>query len=213
MPGFALACAANAGGGGKRRASISSASMACVARGSRHGVKLCFAEAMPSRSRSSAAMVRWSDGLYGGLIAGLVSALFFLLRRRSPRAGAATISSTSRPGVRCRIWASRCRAVLRLIPALRARSSAYCYAIVASRSQADGTAPTSACGSPTGLSCVLRRSRTSTADLHVTSYTRRWEALLGDRPLPRLVISEYITIAHRRHLAGLDLTPGRGMIA
>ena len=40
--------------------------------------KLCFAEAMPFRPRSLGAMVRWSDGLYGGLIAGLVSALFFL---------------------------------------------------------------------------------------------------------------------------------------
>ena len=39
--------------------------------------------------------------------------------------------------------------------------------------------------------------------LHVISYTPLWEALLGNIVFHGLVISEYITIAHRRHLAGL----------
>ena len=50
--------------------------------------------------------------------------------------------------------------------------------------------------------------------LHVVSTTPLWEALLGNvRLFHGVVISEYITIAHRRHLAGPGLTPGRGVVA
>jgi hypothetical protein len=39
--------------------------------------------------------------------------------------------------------------------------------------------------------------------MRVISYTPAWESIVGNVLFHGVVVSEYITIAHRRHLAGL----------
>jgi hypothetical protein len=171
--------------------------------------KLCFAEAMPFRSRSLLAMVRWSDGLYGGLIAGLVSALFFLF------CGAVIIHEPNLGDYFVRfavgVFGSRIEG-LPLIGLLfglflhffLAACFGIFYASIAARFKPAWTAPTSVlCGLVSGLFMFFVTEDVAVPMLRVISYTPAWEGLVGNILFHGVVISEYITIAHRRHLAGL----------
>ena len=154
-------------------------------------------------------MVRWSDGLYGGLIAGLVSALFFLL---------VGVAFTHEPVLgdyfvrfAVGIFGRRMEALPLVAFAfglfLHFLSAAFFgifYAAFASRFKPSWTAPTSVlCGITYGFFMFFIIEDVTVPVLHVVSYTPLWEALLGNVFFHGVVISEYITIAHRRHLASL----------
>lgn len=172
-------------------------------------MQLCFAEAMPSRSRNLRSMVRWSDGLYGGLIAGLVSALFFLL------VGTVIDHQTVFGDYFVEFAAGIFGPKILGLPLLAlgfglflhfiaAAFFGICYALVAARFKPMWTAPTSVlCGFTYGLLMYFVAEDVAVPILRVTSYTPTWEALLGFVLFFGLVMSEYITIAHRRNLAAL----------
>ena len=154
-------------------------------------------------------MVRWSDGLFGGLIAGLVSAFFFLI------AGAAVIHEPVLGDYFVRfavaIFGSRIEGlpIIALLFGLflhffAAAIFGILYASLASRFKPAWTAPTSVlCGIVYGCFMFFIAEDVAVPVMRVISYTPLWEALLGNILFHGLVISEYITIAHRRHLAGL----------
>jgi hypothetical protein len=154
-------------------------------------------------------MVRWSDGLYGGLIAGLVSALFFLF---------VGVAITHEPLLgdyfvrfAVGIFGSRIESLPLLgllfgllLHLLSAAIFGIFYAGIAARFKPSWTAPTSVlCGLGYGLFTYFIVEDVAVPILRVVSYTPLWEALLGNVLFHGVVISEYITIAHRRHLAGL----------
>lgn len=154
-------------------------------------------------------MVRWSDGLFGGLIAGLVSALFFLF---------CGIAITHEPVLggyfvdfAVGVFGSKIESlpVIALLFGLFLHFGAAAffgifYASMASRFKPSWTAPTSVlCGITYGFFMFFIIEDVTVPVLHVTSYTPLWESLIGNIFFHGVVISEYITIAHRRHLAGL----------
>jgi hypothetical protein len=154
-------------------------------------------------------MVRWSDGLYGGLIAGLVSALFFLFVGafviHEPVLGQYFVQYA------VAVFGSRIEG-LPLIGLLFglflhffvAAIFGIFYSSMAARFKPSWTAPTSVlCGIAYGLFMYFIAEDVAVPIMRVVSYTPLWEALVGNVFFHGLVISEYITIAHRRHLAGL----------
>ena len=153
-------------------------------------------------------MVRWSDGLYGGLIAGLVAALFFMLV-------GVTIDHTS-PGAyfsqfAVGIFGDRAEhlGVITLLFGLflhflAAAIFGIVYALIAARFKPMWTAPTSVlCGFTYGLVMYFIVEDVTVPVLHVISYTPAWEALVGNVLFHGLVLSEYITICHRRNIAAM----------
>lgn len=153
-------------------------------------------------------MVRWSDGLYGGLIAGLVSALFFLIAgtaNHEPVLGEYFVRFA------VGVFGSRIESMplLGLLFGLflhffAAAIFGIFYASLASRFKPSWTAPTSVlCGITYGFFMFFIAEDVTVPVLRVISYTPLWESLLGNVLFHGVVISEYITIAHRRHLAGL----------
>jgi hypothetical protein len=142
-------------------------------------------------------MVRWSDGLYGGLIAGLVSALFFLF------VGVAIVHEPVLGEYFVRFSVGIFGSRMESLPLVALLFGLF-YANIASRFKPSWTAPTSVlCGICYGFFMYFIAEDVTVPVLHVISYTPLWEALLGNIVFHGLVISEYITIAHRRHLAGL----------
>jgi hypothetical protein len=154
-------------------------------------------------------MVRWSDGLYGGLIAGCVSALFFLFCGMAivhePVLGLYFVQFS------VGIFGSRIESLPIVgllfglfLHFLSAAVFGILYANIASRFKPSWTAPTSVlCGIAYGFFMYFVTEDVAVPILHVVSTTPLWEALVGNVLFHGVVISEYITIAHRRHLAGL----------
>jgi hypothetical protein len=154
-------------------------------------------------------MVRWSDGLYGGIIAGLVSALFFLF------VGVAIVHEPVLGDYFVQfaigVFGDKVEAVpiVGLLFGLflhffSAAIFGIFYAAMAARFKPSWTAPTSVlCGIAYGLFMFFITEDVAVPIMRVASTTPLWEALLGNVFFHGVVISEYITIAHRRHLAGL----------
>jgi hypothetical protein len=154
-------------------------------------------------------MVRWSDGLYGGTIAGLVSALFFLF------CGVAIVHEPVLGDYFVRFAVGVFGPRIESLPIVALLFGLFLhffsaaifgifYASFASRFKPSWTAPTSVlCGISYGLVLYFVTEDVTVPIMHVVSYTPLWEALLGNVFFHGVVISEYITIAHRRHLAGL----------
>jgi hypothetical protein len=154
-------------------------------------------------------MVRWSDGLYGGLIAGLISAFFFLF------AGALIIHEGVFGDFFVRFAVALFGGRIAAFPIvallfglflhfLSAAIFGIFYASMAARFKPAWTAPTSVlCGIAYGLFMYFVAEDIAVPIMHVVSVTPLWEALVGNVLFHGIVISEYITIAHRRHLAGL----------
>jgi len=153
-------------------------------------------------------MVRWSDGLYGGLIAGLVSALFFLF--------AGTVIDHGPAGdyfARFAIGIFGDRAehlgVVTLLFGLflhflAAALFGIFYATLAARFKPMWTFPTSVlCGICYGFFMYFVAEDVTVPILHVISYTPAWEALVGNVLFHGMILSEYITIAHRRAIAAM----------
>ena len=59
------------------------------------------------------------------------------------------------------------------------------------------------CGIAYGFFMYFMSEDVAVPLMRVVSTTPLWEALVGNILFHGVVISEYITIAHRRHLAGL----------
>lgn len=155
------------------------------------------------------AMVRWSDGLYGGLIAGLVAAFFFLICGvaiiHEPVLGSYFVQfSVGIFGPRMEALPLVALAFGLFLHFLSAAFFGIFYASFALRFKPSWTAPTSVlCGIAYGLFMFFIVEDVTIPMLHVVSYTPLWESLIGNVFFHGVVISEYITIAHRRHLAGL----------
>jgi hypothetical protein len=154
-------------------------------------------------------MVRWSDGLYGGIIAGLVSALFFLF------VGVAIVHEPVLGDYFVQFAIGVFGAKVEAVPIVgllfglflhffSAAIFGIFYAAMAARFKPSWTAPTSVlCGIAYGLFMFFITEDVAVPIMRVASTTPLWEALLGNVFFHGVVISEYITIAHRRHLAGL----------
>jgi hypothetical protein len=153
-------------------------------------------------------MVRWSDGLYGGIIAGLVSALFFLfvgVAIHEPVLGDYFVQFA------VGVFGPRIEGlpIIGLLFGLflhffSAAIFGILYASMASRFKPSWTAPTSVlCGIAYGLFMFFITEDVAVPIMRVASTTPLWEAIIGNVFFHGVVISEYITIAHRRHLAGL----------
>jgi hypothetical protein len=154
-------------------------------------------------------MVRWSDGLYGGLIAGLVSAFFFLFCGlaivHEPILGDYFVQfSVGLFGPRILAVPFIALAFGLFLHFLSAAVFGIFYANIASRFKPSWTAPTSVlCGIAYGIFMYFVAEDVAVPMMRVISYTPLWEGLVGNIFFHGVVISEYITIAHRRHLAGL----------
>jgi hypothetical protein len=154
-------------------------------------------------------MVRWTDGLFGGLIGGLVSAVFFLL------AGATIVHDPvfgqyfvqfSVGIFGSRIESTPLIALLfgLFLHFLAAAFFGIFYASIAARFKPMWSAPTSVlCGICYGFFMYYAAEDVVVPVLRIVSYTPAWEALIGNVLFHGLVLSEYITIAHRRNLARL----------
>jgi len=154
-------------------------------------------------------MVRWSDGLYGGVIAGLVSALFFLF------VGVAIVHEAVLGDYVVQfavgVFGSRIESVplVGLLFGLflhffSAAIFGIFYAGMAARFKPSWTAPTSVlCGICYGLFMFFITEDVAVPIMRVVSTTPLWETIVGNVFFHGVVVSEYITIAHRRHLAGL----------
>jgi hypothetical protein len=78
------------------------------------------------------------------------------------------------------------------------------YATIAARFKPMWSAPTSVlCGITYGLFMCYVAEDVTVPILHVISYTPAWEALVGNVVFHGLILSEYITIAHRRQIAAM----------
>jgi uncharacterized membrane protein YagU involved in acid resistance len=78
------------------------------------------------------------------------------------------------------------------------------YAVLAARFKPMWSAPTSVLsGIVYGLVMYFVAEDVTVPVLHVISYTPAWEALVGNVLFHGLVLSEYITISHRRNVAAI----------
>jgi uncharacterized membrane protein YagU involved in acid resistance len=153
-------------------------------------------------------MIRWTDGLYGGLIAGVVSALFFLF------AGIAIIHEPVLGEYFVDFAAAIFGSRIENLPAIgllfglflhfaAAAIFGVFYATMAARFKPAWSAPTSVlCGISYGFFMFFVAEDVMVPLLHVVSYTPAWEGLVGNVVFHGIIVSEYITIAHRRNLAG-----------
>lgn len=162
---------------------------------------------MPSRERIERAMVRWSDGLYGGLIGAFVSALFFIIIGSAVEHDAMFGEYFVRFAVG--IFGSKAEniGIIALLFGLFLHFFAgailgVCYALVAQRVKPMWTAPGSIMsGIIFGFIMFFIAEDVVVPVLHVISYQPAWEGLVGNVFFHGLIVSEYITIAHRRNLA------------
>ena len=153
-------------------------------------------------------MVRWSDGLYGGLIAGLVSALFFLLAGVTidhAQFGDYFIRyAVAIFGDRAEHFSAIALLFGLFMHFLAAAVFGIFYAMIAARFKPMWSAPTSVlCGITYGLFMYYVVEDVTVPVLHVVSFTPAWEALVGNVLFHGLILSEYVTIAHRRHIAAM----------
>jgi hypothetical protein len=150
-------------------------------------------------------MVRWSDGLYGGLIAGVVSALFFIIVGQQidhetvmgdyfVRFAMAVFGPHAD---KLGAWALLFGIFLYFIAAA---IFGVLYALFANVFQPAWNFPTSSlCGITYGFIMYFAVEDVLVAMLGVTSYQPLWEGLVGNVLFHGIVISEYITIAVRRN--------------
>lgn len=151
-------------------------------------------------------MVRWSDGLYGGLIAGVVSALFFIIVGQQVDhdavfgdyfvrfADAVFGSRAEGLGMMALIFGI-------VLYFIAAAIFGILYALVANSFRPTWKAPTSIlCGITYGFVMYFVVEDVLVPVLGVTSYQPLWEGLVGNVFFHGIVISEFITIAIRRNV-------------
>ena len=153
-------------------------------------------------------MVRWSDGLYGGLIAGLVSALFFVCAGVTIDHGAFgeyfVRYAVAIFGDRAEHLGPIALLFGLVLHFVAAGAFGIAYALVAARFKPMWSAPTSVlCGVVYGIFMYYVAEDVTVPVLHVVNYTPAWEALVGHVLFHGVILSEYITIAYRRHVAAM----------
>jgi uncharacterized membrane protein YagU involved in acid resistance len=161
-----------------------------------------------SHREDQATMVRWSDGLYGGLIAGIVSALFFMIVGVAIDHGPPGLYFSQYAIGIFGEGAERLGLITLLfglfLHFLAAAVFGIVYAVLAARFKPMWSAPTSVLsGIVYGLVMYFVAEDVTVPVLHVISYTPAWEALVGNVLFHGLVLSEYITISHRRNVAAI----------
>ena len=152
-------------------------------------------------------MVRWSDGLIGGMIAGVISVLFFIIVGQQvdhePILGDYFVRFANA------VFGSRAAGLgpFALLFGLflyfiAAAFFGIFYGIVAAGFKPMWKAPTSVlCGICYGFVMYFVVEDVFVPVLGVTSYQPLWEGLVGNVFFHGIVISEYITICYRRNVA------------
>jgi hypothetical protein len=152
-------------------------------------------------------MVRWSDGLIGGLIAGVISALFFIIVGQQidhdPILGDYFVRFANAVfGSRVSGLESVALLFGLFLYFIAAAIFGILYAAVAAGFRPMWKAPTSVlCGITYGLVMYFVVEDLLVPILGVRSYQPLWEGLVGNVFFHGIVISEYITIAFRRNVA------------
>jgi hypothetical protein len=152
-------------------------------------------------------MVRWSDGLIGGLISGVISALFFIIVGQridhEPVMGDYFVRFANA------VFGSHAGGLgpFALLFGLflyfvAAATFGILYGLVAAGFKPMWKAPTSVlCGIFYGFIMYFVVEDLFVPVLGVTSYQPLWEGLVGNVLFHGIVISEYITICFRRNVA------------
>jgi hypothetical protein len=154
-----------------------------------------------------AGMIRWTDGLLGGTIAGFITAIYYIVV-----GGAITHDTTftsfftdiSGGIFGPRVAALGAVAVILgiVLHFLMAGFFGMVYAFVAARFKQMWSAPTSVlCGTTYGLVVYFTVHDVIVPIFGIPDFMPLWEGILGDVLFFGLILSEYITIAHRRNLA------------
>ena len=152
-------------------------------------------------------MVRWSDGLIGGLIAGVISALFFIIVGQQIDHEAVLGDYFVRFanavfGSRAESLGSFALLFGLFLYSVAAAIFGILYGLVAAGFRPMWKAPTSVlCGITYGFIMYFVVEDVLVPVLGVTSYQPLWEGLVGNVLFHGIVISEYITIAFRRNVA------------
>lgn len=157
-------------------------------------------------------MVRWSDGLYGGLIAGLISVLFFLV------AGALSVHQSFGDFftmIAVAILGDRIKnagfvAVLFGIAVhfITAGLFGMLYAFLAERIALMWKAPTSVLSGITyGIIVWFTMNDVIVPIFNIPNIQPLWVGLVGNIMFFGLVLSEYITIARRRNVTKMANEP------
>jgi hypothetical protein len=152
-------------------------------------------------------MVRWSDGLVGGLIAGVISALFFIIVGQQidhdPIMGDYFVRFANAVlGSRATALGPVALLVGLFLYFIAAAIFGILYGLVAANFRPMWKAPTSAvCGITYGFIMYFVLEDVLVPVLGVTSYQPLWEGLVGNVLFHGIVISEYITIAFRRNVS------------
>jgi hypothetical protein len=152
-------------------------------------------------------MVRWSDGLVGGLLAGVVSALFFIIVGQQidhePVMGDYFVRfALAVFGHRAEQLAGFALVFGIFLYFIAAAIFGILYAVVAAGFKPMWKAPTSVlCGILYGFVMYFVVEDILVAILGVRSLQPLWEGLVGNVFFHGIVISEYITIAYRRNVA------------
>lgn len=152
-------------------------------------------------------MVRWSDGLVGGLIAGVISALFFIIVGQQvdhdPVMGAYFVHFADAAfGSRAATLGPVALLFGLFVYFIAAAIFGILYGLVAANFKPMWKAPTSAlCGITYGFIMYFVLEDVLVPVLGVTSYQPLWEGLVGNVLFHGIVISEYITIAFRRNVS------------
>ena len=150
-------------------------------------------------------MVRWTDGLYGGLIAGLVSAVFFAFAGtldHAPFGDYFVRFAVAVFGPRGENLGAIALLFGLFLHFFEAAIFGIIYALIAKGFRPMWKAPTSVlCGITYGFVMYFVTEDVIVPMLHVVSYTRAWEAIVGNVVFHGIILSEYITIAFRRNVA------------
>ena len=151
-------------------------------------------------------MVRLLDGVYGGLIAGFIAAIFFLIAGNSidhqPVFGDYFVRFATPVLGRFAGNVPLALVVGLLLHFIAAVFFGVLYAGIAGRVKAMWSAPTSVvCGVTYGLVMYFVAEDLVVPILGVTSVTPLWEGLVGNVVFHGIILSEFITIAHRRNIA------------
>jgi hypothetical protein len=151
-------------------------------------------------------MVRWSDGLVGGLIAGVISALFFIIVCQ--QFDHERVLGDYFVRFAMAVFGSRAAGLGPLallfgifLYFIAAAIFGILYGLVAANFKPMWKAPTSAlCGITYGFVMYFVVEDVIVPVLGVSSYQPLWEGLVGNVLFHGIVISEYITIAFRRNV-------------
>jgi hypothetical protein len=158
-------------------------------------------------------MVRWSDGLYGGLIAGCVSALFYTVvavvwTHETTLAGFFAQPAQALPPFRGASASAPLAALGFVLYLLTAAALGVAYALLARRLRSMWQAPTSVLwGISYGLVVWWLLNDVLVPATGAVNVQPLWQGLVGTVLFYGVVLSELTTVAHRRAAGALEAAP------